>query len=527
MLEGNGELRGLRVLMVAAGSISSDNRIMAEATALQKAGCSVDLLGTESLPRGQRLYGYGEIAFVSYKHSKKKPRPFLTLVRALISACEFSFLERLLFFFLSTLRAGWSFLSIFGVYIAVAMAAVFFGYDYLKSKLVLTLTSSDWGLGLVGFIDGLLVSACLFFFAVIAVLLRKKIRRNLLDVAKDTFGFTSALSHLNYDLSVAARNRLSKYEYHAVHAHDIHALVPLASVLQDRAETLIYDAHEYAEAQDGVLEPRKMILKRALSRKALRRVDFGITVSPWLAEHYSSKYDKPFLFVANAPVYQSKRNVDLDIRVTLGLSGDELLVLHIGGINPRRGSVELARALAHLPPNLHFCFVSNSKAATFSEMSEIYQKERAKTGLGATVYRCPAVQPDQIISFVSSATASVVTRLPDRLFFNPQREYAFPNKLNESLHARLPLIMADCFANRWVENHLKVGRCANLRSPSEFSALILDVANSADEFVYTEAVVSEISEKFSRAAADAVVLEPYREIAGAPINYKIFEEEAR
>ena len=222
-----------------------------------------------------------------------------------------------------------------------------------------------------------------------------------------------------------------------IHVHDIFHL-GLAARAKARARfnhrdiRVVYDAHELVPGLP--IHDRTRHAYMDLEEEYIRSVDAVVTVSEELAQRIADRYETELpSIVLNAPdtgTYVSSGTV----RDACGLDQDDLVAVYVGGLAPHRGAELMLEAVGQVS-RLHLVWVTNPDSK--------YIQDLVKSVQGAPMERrlhlAPLVAPEAVVSYISGADVSLIPLSRDVENY----EVALPNKLFQSIHARVPVVVSD------------------------------------------------------------------------------------
>jgi glycosyltransferase involved in cell wall biosynthesis len=257
-----------------------------------------------------------------------------------------------------------------------------------------------------------------------------------------------------------------------VHAHDINTLLPGYLAARATEGRLVYDSHELHMGTTYVFRMnrfRRWLLRRT-ERLLIRRADCTITVNESISQILSDEYgvDAP-LVVRNCPEDSrppSRRNL---LRDELGISPDVRIALYHGNLAPHRGLEELVASALHLK-DVAIVFLGTGPLA--EELPEL----ASKLGVAKHVMVQPAVPPDILLDYVSSADVGV---LPIQAIV-PNYRFSLPNKLFECLLAGVPVAVADLPEIASVVRREKVGEIFDPTQTVDIARAIKEILSRAD-----------------------------------------------
>jgi len=311
---------------------------------------------------------------------------------------------------------------------------------------------------------------------------------------------------------------LDELEPDVIHAHDVH-MVGIAERAVARAKNdgrrilWVYDAHEYVP---GLPNPdRKMIRGFVdLEREYAARADRVITVSEHIATRMRQELGlrrRPTV-VLNVPVVRPRLPADggaPSVREAAGVEEGEPLLVYSGGVSAARGLETLIDALPYLP-DIHAALVVKASSRVVRNLLKL----AAKLGVRGRVHVVPFVDPDEVVTYLSSADVGVHTMLGGYL----NHELALPNKYFEYMHARLPMVGTDLEAMGALTRELGIGECFRSGDPVDLARAVRLVL--ADRARYTAPYVEhpEILDLYTWVRQEAEMVGLYEELIGRPLR---------
>lgn len=222
-----------------------------------------------------------------------------------------------------------------------------------------------------------------------------------------------------------------------IHAHDVFLLGVAARAasrarIAGRSTRLVYDAHEYVPGLP--IDDRRRDALTGLEHEFYQRADAVVTVSEGLADLLYSRFGSRPALVMNTPDTERELKIR-SVREVVGVGQDAPLVIYVGGVAPHRGAEILLEAMTMVDERAHLAFISNSTTGYVAGLLDM--AERA--GIGGRVHLAPYVVPDAVVSYISTASVSVIPLSRNYLNY----EIALPNKLFQSVFARVPVVVSD------------------------------------------------------------------------------------
>lgn len=217
-----------------------------------------------------------------------------------------------------------------------------------------------------------------------------------------------------------------------VQAHSLAAMP--AGILATRIigkVKLVYDAHELESERTGWSKGLKRIA-RVVERLFVRMADAVIvvsaTIADWYAEHY--RIAKPYL-IRNMPETPQGSGPRVDgIRSRLGLAETDMIFVYLGKLTHGRGIPILVEAFQRCPPDRHLVLLGDGSMETWLH---------GVAAANRNIHVLSPVPSAEVIDFIASADVGLSLGEDVSLSYR----YSLPNKLFESRHAGLPVIVAN------------------------------------------------------------------------------------
>jgi glycosyltransferase involved in cell wall biosynthesis len=231
-----------------------------------------------------------------------------------------------------------------------------------------------------------------------------------------------------------------------VHCNDLNAL-PIGVLIKticSKNIKIVYDAHEYETEILGLDGIEKKII-RWLEKWLITYSDKVITVSDAIASEYVRLYNikKPAL-VLNTPIYKIIEKKD-NFRRTFDILSEQTIFLYQGGLSHGRGIEILLETFKIIDDdNSVIVFMGYGPLeGLIKESSKEYEN----------IYFHPAVPPDELLDFTSSADFGISTIEDSCLSYR----YCLPNKMFEYLMAEIPVIVSNLIEMRRLVENNRIG----------------------------------------------------------------------
>jgi glycosyltransferase involved in cell wall biosynthesis len=252
-----------------------------------------------------------------------------------------------------------------------------------------------------------------------------------------------------------------------VHAHDLQVLPAAAKVKRRTGCALIYDSHELAT--DLSMRPPKLLkwMMMRTERRAIKKADRVITVSPGIAEHLTDTYGIPLPgLIYNCPPVSVPSTIERTVRGDAGLSPETPLVLFVGGLAAGRGLEETVDAIGLLPDH-HLVCVGPRRPEWEATMHERAQQTQSQD----RVHFLDPVPIEDLLPYIGDATVGIVPIQDISLSYR----YTMPNKLFEMVLAGLPVVVSDLPHLREFVESYGVGLVADETDPAALAKAIQEV----------------------------------------------------
>ena len=295
-----------------------------------------------------------------------------------------------------------------------------------------------------------------------------------------------------------------------IHAHDFQMIGVAATAAQNLKlngidSKVIYDAHELIE---GLSYPKKLIRSwMREERNYITQINSVICISSPQAHRIKELHNLESLptVVLNCPSTEAECNPTKTIRDDLRVKG-KILVYH-GQVDPRRDLETLIHSLQFFSPDIHIAIVTNNKGAYINELEAIVDG----FSLEKRLHFLPYVPAADLPYYLSTADAAVIPQTKTK-----NHQIAMPNKLFESIHAKLPILASDvgAVANFVKENN--IGSTYQSGSPEDLAKAGNLLLGSVERYKgnISNALLSQTTWEYQSKA----LLSTYEEVLGFSPN---------
>lgn len=261
-----------------------------------------------------------------------------------------------------------------------------------------------------------------------------------------------------------------------VHAHDANTLALARRATAGRIP-FVYDSHEMWRGNYS--RPPKGLLKRymrAVESKGVAASSALITVSPsilrWLVGEY--RYGRPAVLVRNTPESDGALPEVQSMRARMGIPAETRLICYGGAVLPNRGIREAIDALPLLPDDVTLVVIGYGDDDYFTALRE--RAERA--GVSDRLRFYGTVPYTELVAHIAQVDVSLVCIQP----ISPSYRFSLPNKLFESVQARVPVVASDLpdLADLVESNH--IGRIVHEWDAASLAAATLEVLGGRESY---------------------------------------------
>ena len=285
-----------------------------------------------------------------------------------------------------------------------------------------------------------------------------------------------------------------------LHCNDLNTLpAGVFAKMFNRKLKLVYDSHEYA-INDTPYESKISIwLKYFIERILIQFADKVITVSNSIANKYKRLYNipKPSL-ILNCPRYHEQQKKDI-FRNEFNIRSDQNIFLYQGGLSHGRGIEILLETFKIIDDdNSVIVFMGYGPLeGLIKESSKEYEN----------IYFHPAVPPDELLDFTSSADFGI-------LFYENNclnHYYCSPNKMFEYLMAGIPVLVSNLYEMKNLVEQYQIGIVATSNSVKGFTKSIEESLNQ--DYLRIVENVEKSRKLFCWEEQEKVLLDVYKEFS--------------
>lgn len=324
------------------------------------------------------------------------------------------------------------------------------------------------------------------------------------------------------------QEKLNQRQPQIIHTHDTLGLAvggKLHETAANRNFFWIHDIHEYdlglANLRDGLLHKYYC----DTMEKFIKYPDALISVSPPLIEILQDVYSldtKPGLVLNTPRLTDFDPYYCKDVRNTLGIPRDAMLLVYSGNVKPVRGIQTVIEALPLLP-EVHAAIITNSSGSFIEEL----KRSAREKGLDSRVHFHPYVPFNNVTSFIRTADIGIYP-----IHRYPNAEMSLPTKLFEYIHAGLPSVVSN---NRSMEEFVNQYDCGAVFEAENAEGLVEAVkkvlARQQSDTRWSDSIRS-LSKQYCWEAQEEVVNSIYStyeqrknhsQQASIEKNYRIFQ----
>lgn len=261
------------------------------------------------------------------------------------------------------------------------------------------------------------------------------------------------------------------------YCNDFNTLISGFFASRRRKAKLIYDTHELWAERMGAARTGfnrfKRFLEYFIEWFIIRRCDLVITVSDGIADELVGRYniERP-LVIRNLDVEKelpSKEKIR-EIRHSLNIPEDCILIVYQGGLSDARGIPELIESIKLLPKEYHLLLMGNY-------MSD-YSQNKINNNL--RIHYPGLINENELFVYTASCDIGIVPYKTENLL---NYYITFPNKFSQFLNAGLAVILYDSLESRKIVNRCNSGLILDNISSESIKECVLQLTR---EYQLTE-----------------------------------------
>lgn len=263
----------------------------------------------------------------------------------------------------------------------------------------------------------------------------------------------TAYLEFNWKLYWALYKRLKKDSNIILHANDLDALLPNYLLSKKFSVPLVFDSHEIFSEMPSVQGRMSQKIWRYLQNTIVPNLKFMMTASKSYSDWFENKYGIQSVFVQNAP-----KKLELNSSIP---TNKVKVLLYQGALNPFRGIDKAILAMHHLE-NVIF------KIAGDGPIKKNLEDLVIKENLSHKVQFLGKLLPDDLrkITITADLGFSIEENGGESYL------YSLPNKVLDSIQARIPLVMANLPEMVRIKNQFDVGEIIQNHQPETISKAI-------------------------------------------------------
>lgn len=296
------------------------------------------------------------------------------------------------------------------------------------------------------------------------------------------------------------KNTAQRIKPSFIHSHDLQMFFSGYVLSKTLQSFFVIDSHEMGIY---VSNPPKGIFRKimqSVERFCMKRADIVFTVSKEIKQYFQEIYHLKNIHVLyNAPDVTHNIPCVSNIRKDACVS-DAPIIVWVGGISFGRGFFYLLEALSILKNFKLVC------------VGMINQKVNGKLkdklhflGLEDRFQFVTAKSSNELIDYISTADISVIPY--ERICLN--HEYCMPNKLFESLFARVPLVVNEVPSLKNFINEYNLGLSCDVSDAKQLAAAIKYVYLNKELYKMDDKKYEKMVELFSWKAQEKKLIQAY------------------
>ena len=234
-------------------------------------------------------------------------------------------------------------------------------------------------------------------------------------------------------------------------ANDLDTLLPNYLISRLQNKKLVYDSHElFTEVPELINRTfvRKFWLQ--IEKNIVPKLNYCITVSNSISEHYYSIYHTKFIVIRNLPFATNKYSTNSFPFKT----DNQKIILYQGAINKGRGLELMLEVMTYLEETV-FVIIGNG------DIEPSIKHKIAAKKLQDKVQLIVRMKPEKLMQLTPLADLGI--SLEEDLGLN--YKYALPNKLFDYIQAEIPVLVSDLPEMKNILSKYKVGEIVENRNP--------------------------------------------------------------
>ncbi|SHF07907.1 glycosyltransferase [Chryseobacterium takakiae] len=252
-----------------------------------------------------------------------------------------------------------------------------------------------------------------------------------------------------------------------LYANDLDALLPNYLIAKQKQIPLIFDSHEIFSEMPAIQGKMSQKLWRYVEKSILPNLRFMITASSGYARWFKERYGVEAAVVQNAP---RKLNFSFEIP-----ENNPKIILYQGVINPFRGIDKAILAMHHLD---HVIF----KIAGDGPRKKEYEQLVINENLQDKVLFLGKLSPEDLRNVTLTADCGMsIEENGGQSYY-----YSLPNKVLDSIQARIPLILSDLPEMKNIRNQYDIGEIIKDHQPENIADAIRTVLNKGRQNYLSE-----------------------------------------
>lgn len=250
-------------------------------------------------------------------------------------------------------------------------------------------------------------------------------------------------------------------------ANDLDALLPNVMIAKSLNIPLVFDSHEIFTEMPAIQGRFTQKIWRLLEKKLLPHIKYMMTESLSYAVWFTERYGVEPVVIRNIP---RKINTPIDLP-----QNHPKIMLYQGAINQSRGIPQTIMALKFLD-NVLFKIAGDGPKLT--EYKALVKKE----GLEHKVEFLGKLVPTELRKITRTADVAISLEENGGVSYL----YSLPNKVADSIQARVPLVLINFPEMRRVYNQFKIGEMVENHEPKNIAEKINIVLNNGRAFYQSE-----------------------------------------
>ncbi|MBL0310838.1 MAG: glycosyltransferase family 4 protein [Bacteroidetes bacterium] len=268
--------------------------------------------------------------------------------------------------------------------------------------------------------------------------------------------------YLEYNLRLLFH--LASMNFDAICAVDLDTVMPVSIIGRLKGAKLIFDAHEYfSETPEVVRRPLIKKIWEWIDRTFVPGFDLIYTVSPGLANIFSTRYGQPVHVILNVPLLEEKEKKESAHRPAT--------LIYQGTLNEGRGLEQMIEAMKSIDAKLLLA----GEGDLSEELRQLVREQNLEQKVEFTGW----LLPDHLAKVTETADIGIHVSLNKGLSYY----HSLGNKFFNYIHAGLPQVCTTYPEYQKINEQYNVALLIQDDSPDEIVKAVQRLQDNPDLFV--------------------------------------------